>query len=124
MKMPDLEEVTGLPARTIRHLISEEIVPKPGGSATKPIYGEGHVAAAARYTALSSLGMKVPEIREFLKLQAYVNSRIPVPIAPGLTLTVDPGFDPRTAEPKRVGDAVRAFVTALIAERQEKTDAA
>jgi DNA-binding transcriptional MerR regulator len=55
--MRELEEATGHPARLIRYLISEGVVPPPEGATRAATYDERHVEALRRYADLKSRGV-------------------------------------------------------------------
>ena len=57
MNIHELEELTGQPARNIRFLIAEGIVPEPHGKARWASYGEEHVRALAFYAELKAQGI-------------------------------------------------------------------
>ena len=58
MNIQELEEKTGHPARLIRFLISQEVVPKPEGGKRYATYGEAHVRALGVYGAAKAEGIE------------------------------------------------------------------
>jgi len=56
MNMRELEKATGQPARLIRYLISEKVVPPPEGQTRSASYDDRHVAALRRYAELKGKG--------------------------------------------------------------------
>lgn len=57
MNIRELEEATGQPARLIRFLISEEVLPPPDGERRWATYGDHHVEAMRRYADLKARGV-------------------------------------------------------------------
>lgn len=64
MDRRELEEKSGLDARTIRFLIAEKIIPEPNGSGRGASYDTGHLEALATYRALKDEGLKLEAIRK------------------------------------------------------------
>src|SRR5207244_1601997 len=95
-----------------------------GGRATAD-YGEDHVAAIRRYTRLHELGFPPAAI----KLLLEAREGAPFPVAPGITLIVDPGLLGSGAEAgplveriaKLITDPVHATLFALTARIGERT---
>lgn len=86
MHIRELTACTGITERQVRYLIAEGFVPAPRGGRAHADYGDDHVAAIARYMGLRELGFAPAAIK--LLLQA--REGVPVPVAPGITLVVDP----------------------------------
>jgi DNA-binding transcriptional MerR regulator len=59
----ELEERSGLDARTIRFLIAQKIIPEPNGSGRGASYDTSHLQALANYRALKDEGLKLDAIR-------------------------------------------------------------
>ena len=96
MKLKDLIDATGTTERQVRYLISEGFVPSPRGGRSIADYGDDHIEAVQRYTRLRDLGFPPAAI----KLMLDAKEGAPFPVAPGVTLTVDPallgsGHDPQ-----------------------------
>jgi MerR family transcriptional regulator, copper efflux regulator len=86
MHIRELAARTGVAERQIRYLIAEGFIPPPRGGRANADYGEDHVAAIDRYARLRDLGFPPAAIK--LLLQA--REGVPFPVAPGITLVVDP----------------------------------
>src|SRR6516162_3245465 len=95
MNIRELTSRTGVAERQIRYLIAEGFIPPPRGGRANADYGEDHVAAITRYTRLRDLGFPPAAI----KLLLQSGEGAPFPVAPGITLVIDPdtlgsGIDP------------------------------
>ncbi len=88
MNIHELTAVTGVPERQIRYLIAEGFIPSPRGGRARATYGDDHVAAIRRYNALRELGFPPAAI----KLLLETGEGAPFPVAPGVTLVVDPAL--------------------------------
>lgn len=64
MDRRELEEKSGLDARTIRFLIAEKIIPEPNGSGRGASYDTNHLQALVNYRALKDEGLKLEAIRK------------------------------------------------------------
>jgi DNA-binding transcriptional MerR regulator len=80
----ELEEKSGLDARTIRFLIAEKLVPEPNGSGRGASYDTQHLQALATYCALKEEGLKLEAIRKRIAEGNRVTNILE--IAPGLEL--------------------------------------
>src|SRR5438128_5547896 len=88
MHIRELTARTGIAERQVRYLIAEGFIPPPRGGRAYADYGDDHVAAIDRYTRLRDLGFPPAAIK--LLLQA--REGVPFPVAPGITVVVDPGL--------------------------------
>jgi DNA-binding transcriptional MerR regulator len=104
--MNELTDLTGIAERQVRYLIAEGFIPPPRGGRANADYGEDHVAAIQRYVRLRDLGFPPAAIK--LLLQAREGA--PIPVAPGITLVVDPDLIGSGAD---VGDLAERIVTLL-----------
>ena len=86
MHIRELTAHTGVAERQVRYLIAEGFIPPPRGGRANADYGEDHIAAIDRYARLRDLGFPPAAIK--LLLQAREGA--PFPVAPGITLVVDP----------------------------------
>ena len=86
MNIRELTTRTGVAERQVRYLIAEGFMPAPRGGRATADYGEDHVAAIERYSRLRDLGFPPAAIKILLQAQEGV----PFPVAPGVTLVVDP----------------------------------
>lgn len=112
MKLTELMERTGVADRQVRYLISEGFVPSPRGGRAHAEYDDEHVAAILRYTRLHELGFPPAAIK--LLLQAREGT--PFPVAPGVTLVVDPDLLASGKPVKPLVDAVRRLLTDILKE--------
>jgi MerR family transcriptional regulator, copper efflux regulator len=86
MNIRELAKLTGTPERQIRYMIAEGFVPPPEGGRAYADYGDDHVAAIRRYTTLRQQGFPPQAIKVLLA----GGTTAPFPVAPGITLHVDP----------------------------------
>ena len=84
MDRRELEEKSGLDARTIRFLIAEKIIPEPNGSGRGASYDTSHLQALATYRALKEEGLKLEAIRKRVADGNRVTNTLE--IVPGLEL--------------------------------------
>lgn len=93
MHIRELVARTGISERQVRYLIAEGFMPSPTGGRATADYSEAHVEAIQRYTGLRDLGFPPAAIRKLLEAKEGA----PFPVAPGITLVVDPHlFNSRT----------------------------
>jgi len=88
MHIRELVALTGISERQVRYLIAEGFMPPPTGGRAMADYGETHVEAIQRYMRLRELGFPPAAIRKLLEAKEGA----PFPIAPGITLIVDPNL--------------------------------
>src|SRR5262245_56852789 len=86
MNIRKLTAITGTPERQIRYLIAEGFMPPPRGGRSNAEYGDDHVKAIHRYARLRELGFPPAAI----KLLLGGREGVPFPVAPGITLVIDP----------------------------------
>lgn len=92
MNLQELEEKSGHPARLIRFLISQEVVPRPSGGKRFASYGEEHIRALAIYEAAKSEGI---ESLDIIRAKVETGGMPTVfHIADGIELKVDKGSVP------------------------------
>lgn len=117
MNIGDLSARTGATQRQIRYLIAEGFLPAPSGGRAKASYGDAHVAGIERYAILRDLGFPPTAIR--LLLDAREGA--PFPVAPGVTLVVDPDL----IGTRRDTTPIRAELDRLLQEifREARDDA-
>ena len=118
MKIADLVERTGLPERQIRYLIAEGFMPAPRGGRANADYGDDHLIAIQRYTRLRDLGFPPAAIRLLLE----AGEGVPVPVAPGLTLIVDPALLGSGQPAAPLLDRLTAIVIDLLEEKPHVAD--
>jgi MerR family transcriptional regulator, copper efflux regulator len=120
MHIRDLAAHTGVAERQIRYLIAEGFIPPPRGGRANADYGEDHVAAIDRYMRLRDLGFPPAAIK--LLLQAREGA--PFPVAPGVTLVVDPKLLASGASARPIIESVRKLLTELLKEPAHAHDRA
>jgi MerR family copper efflux transcriptional regulator len=120
MHIRDLTARTGIAERQVRYLIAEGFLPPPRGGRARADYDEEHVAAIERYRRLRDLGFPPAAIK--LLLQAREGA--PFPVAPGITLVVDPDMLASGARVESLVERVRAILTDLLREPNHAGDAA
>ncbi len=110
MTLAELADAIGAPARQIRFMIAEGVLPpavKTGRSADA--YNEEHLVKARRYMMLHGLGMKPAAIKV---LMAF-DEAIPIYQTNGIELRIDPSVDPASinidATLKDLGKALREY---------------
>jgi DNA-binding transcriptional MerR regulator len=107
MTLAEFAAAIGVPARQIRFMIAEGVLPpalKTGRAADA--YGEEHLAKARRYMTLHGLGMKPAAIKV---LMAF-DEAIPIFQANGLELRVDPSVERASID---IEQALADIATAL-----------
>ena len=88
MHIRELVARTGISERQVRYLIAEGFMPPPTGGRAMAEYGDAHVEAIQRYQSLRELGFPPAAIRKLLEAKEGA----PFPVAPGITLVVDPNL--------------------------------
>lgn len=88
MNIRELAELTGTAERQIRYMIAEGFVPPPRGGRAHADYGDDHVDAIRNYAALKARGFPPQAIKALLA----GGLTVPFPVAPGITLHVDPSL--------------------------------
>ena len=88
MNLRELAVLTGVAERQIRYLIAEGFVAPPNGGRAHADYGDDHVAAIGRYTALRRTGL----LPAAIKLLLTNGGSVPFPVAPGIALLIDPAL--------------------------------
>src|SRR5215475_6158584 len=107
MNIRELTALTGVADRQIRYLIAEGFIPPPRGGRANADYGEDHVAAITRYTRLRDLGFPPAAI----KLLLQTSEGAPFPVAPGLTLVIDPKLLGSGTPVDPIIDSIRKVLT-------------
>jgi DNA-binding transcriptional MerR regulator len=118
MNIRELAARTGLAERQIRYLIDEGFIPPPRGGRANADYEDDHVAAIARYTRLRDLGFPPAAI----KLLLETTEGAPFPVAPGLTLVIDPKLLGSGASVEPIIDSIRKLLTDLLEEPAHARD--
>jgi MerR family transcriptional regulator, copper efflux regulator len=113
MNIRELTARTGLAERQVRYLIAEGFIPPPSGGRSNADYSEDHVAAITRYTRLRDLGFPPAAV----KLLLQTSEGAPFPVAPGLTLVIDPRLLGSGAPVDPIIDSIRRLLTDLLEER-------
>jgi MerR family transcriptional regulator, copper efflux regulator len=112
MNIRDLTARTGLAERQVRYLIAEGLIPPPRGGRSNADYTEDHVAAITRYVRLRDLGFPPAAI----KLLIQSREGAPFPVAPGMTLVIDPKLLASGAPVEPLVDSIRRLLTDLLEE--------
>jgi len=120
MRIRELTTQTGVVERQVRYLIAEGFVPAPRGGRANADYGEDHVTAIQRYMRLRDLGFPPAAIK--LLLQAREGA--PFPVAPGITLVVDPALLASGRRVKPLLERVSRLLTDILKEPNHARDRA
>jgi DNA-binding transcriptional MerR regulator len=112
MNIRELTSRTGVAERQIRYLIAEGFIPPPRGGRANADYGEDHVAAITRYARLRDLGFPPAAI----KLLLQSGEGAPFPVAPGLTLVIDPNLLGSGAPVDPIIERIRRLLADLLEE--------
>jgi MerR family transcriptional regulator, copper efflux regulator len=110
MKIGELAALTGVAERQVRYLIAEGFVPAPRGGRANADYGDEHVEAVGRYTRLRELGFPPAAI----KLLLEAREGAPFPVAPGITLVVDPDVLGSGADIRPLIEAIATLLSDLM----------
>ena len=113
MNIRELIRLTAIPERQVRYLIAEGFVPAPRGGRANADYGDDHVAAIRRYVRLRDLGFPPAAIK--LLLQA--KEGVPLVVAPGVTLVVDPNLIGSGAESGPLVERIKDLLADLLKEQ-------
>jgi DNA-binding transcriptional MerR regulator len=119
----DIEELAreaGETPRQMRYLISLGVVPPPDGGRRFAAYGPAHLAAVRRYQALRAHGYAPAQITAILDVARTAAERVTVafPLAPGVTLLVDPAaLGPHPPDPEAVGRLAASDLGRFLAAR-------
>ena len=110
MTLAELADALDVPARQIRFMIAEGVLPpalKTGRAADA--YGDEHLRKARRYLTLHRLGMKPAAIKVLLAF----DEAIPVYQGGGVELRIDPALDPARIDVDallgEIGDVLRGL---------------
>lgn len=118
MNVRELVTVTGVPERQVRYLIAEGFMPSPRGGRAKADYGKDHVAAIRRYTRLRQLGFPPAAIKLLLESREGA----PFPVAPGITLVIDPTLLGSSKNVAPLVERVKAILVKLLKETSHASD--
>jgi MerR family transcriptional regulator, copper efflux regulator len=116
MKIRELTSQTGITARQVRFLIAEGFVPPPSGATANADYGDQHVAAIRRYQYLHGLGYPPAAI----KLLFQSPGVIPIKVAPGITLNVEPALFQRNLNLDRTLKKISRILSELFPPPSER----
>ncbi|MCV9964412.1 hypothetical protein OIU34_21215 [Pararhizobium sp. BT-229] len=92
MNLQELEEKSGYPARLIRFLIGEELVPGPTGGRRFASYGDDHLRALAIYRSSKEEGVDSLEVIK-ARIEAGALSSA-YAIAEGIEIRIEDGSVP------------------------------
>ena len=114
--MRELTSLTGVTARQVRFLIAEGFVPPPSGATANADYGDQHVAAIRRYQCFHDLGYPPAAIKLLFEGQGA----IPIKVAPGITLYVEPALFQRKLNVGRTLKKVSRILSELFPPHLER----
>lgn len=120
MHIKELTARTGIAERQVRYMIAEGFLPPPRGGRANADYGEDHVEAVRRYLRLRDLGFPPAAI----KLLLEAREGAPFPVAPGVTLVVDPGLLGSGAAIEPLVTEIRRLLTDILEEPAHADDRA
>ncbi len=96
----ELEDATGVPARTIRYYIQRELVDRPEGEKRGSFYTQAHVAQLLRIRGWTEQGLSLERIARLLAAKdapptlpserGTLSVRTHVHLGPGLELVISP----------------------------------
>lgn len=112
MTMRELALLTGCPERQIRYMIAEGFVPPPRGGRAHADYGDDHVTAIRRYTVLRQQGLPPGAIKVLLA----DGMTVPFPVAPGISLHVDPQLLGVSMDARPIADRIRHILSDVFME--------
>lgn len=119
--------LVGETPRQIRFMVTEGFLPPPTGSRARAQYGPEHVAAVRRYRWLRK-AYSPQQIKLILGTEA---ATLRLPVAPGITLLLDPALADQTLEPEAIAERVRELLidmpgarAAAAADRKDFTNVA
>ena len=118
MNLRELVALTGVAERQIRYLIAEGFVAAPSGGRAHADYGADHAAAIRRYTALRRTGLLPSAIRVLLSQ----GGPAPFPVAPGVTLLVEPRLLGGEQDVDALMHRLRAVLVDLVQETPDAPD--
>jgi len=112
MHIRELVARTGISERQVRYLIAEGFMPPPTGGRAMADYDEAHVEAIQRYMRLRELGFPPAAIRKLLETKEGA----PFPVAPGITLVVDPNLLHRRTRIEPILARLKRILTTIFKE--------
>ena len=112
MNIRELSLLTGTPERQVRYMIAEGFVPPPSGGRAHADYGDDHVTAIRRYSVLRQQGLPPQAIRVLLAS----GMTAPFPVAPGITLHVDPQLLGGDTDVDALADRIRRILSDVFME--------
>lgn len=92
MNLQELEEQSGHPARLIRFLIGQDVVPRPSGGKRFASYGDEHLRALSIYGAAKSEGIDSLDVIR-ARIEAGDPPQVHV-VAPGIEVRIEKGSVP------------------------------
>jgi MerR family transcriptional regulator, copper efflux regulator len=112
MHIRELVARTGISERQVRYLIAEGFMPPPAGGLALADYSDAHVEAIQRYLSLRELGFPPAAIRKLLEAKEGA----PFPVAPGITLVVDPNLMTRRMAVEPILARLKAILAKIFKE--------
>lgn len=127
MRLAELAERSGVPARTIRLYISEGLLPGPLRAGRNAAYGPEHLRRLGEIRALQRRGLTLSQARRALEGAGAEASPAPegavwreLNIAPGVRVSVKEGLGPRRLRALR--RAIEEFSRLVNTGAQEDSD--
>jgi MerR family transcriptional regulator, copper efflux regulator len=120
MRMNELTSLTGIAERQVRYLVAEGFIPPPRGGRANADYGEDHIVAIRRYARLRELGFPPAAI----KLLLNAREGAPIPVAPGITLVVDPALIGSGTDVRPLAEHITKLLNEILGEKNEFNRAA
>lgn len=109
MKFKDLVERLGVPARQVRYMIEEGLIPEAKGTGrAADVWDEIHVERGLRALDLHERGFSLGSV----KLLMQGGQAVPIAAYGPITLSVDPSVDPASIEAEAALEAIAAALRA------------
>lgn len=115
MNFRELIAAAGITERQARYMIAEGFVPPPRGGRSTAEYGDDHLVAIQRYSRLRELGFPPAAI----KLMLDAKEGVPFPIAPGVTLILDPELLGSGIDPRPLTNTIKTLLTDILKDRKD-----
>ena len=116
MNIRELIAAAGITERQVRYLIAEGFIPAPRGGRSNADYGDDHLAAIRRYSRLRELGFPPAAV----KLMLDAKEGVPFPVAPGISMTIEPNLLGSGADPAPIINAVHALLADILKGNEDE----
>jgi DNA-binding transcriptional MerR regulator len=105
MKFKDLVERLGVPARQVRYMIEEGLIPEARGTGrAADVWDEIHVERGLRALDLHERGFSLGSVKVLMQ----GGQTVPIATYGPITLSVDPSVDPASIDAKAALEAIAA----------------